>query len=619
MKLLSTSVDASLAVGSPELQQRVLQTRERASHELVPSSMLVGLLSAPGIVWVLWDEVPHDMLLAWLGARFLISAARLGHTWRFLHTGACTTRKSFNAFRALAAVDGLLWGTMGWAMTPVSHLDIAIVTISTCIGVAAIGAFMLQVDMPSTVLFIVPILLPNGIYATGRHDRLGLFCLIAIVGLMVLFIMEARRSNRRIIELLMLRFQSDDLTQAQAEALSQARILSKTKSRFVATMSHEMRTPLHGILGLVRLLRKRDNDPLSARQLDLIRSSGDHLVNVINDVLDFAKLEAGGLPVHHQRFNLNALLCEMAETANVTACDKGLEVLLESNMPRDAEVKGDPVRIRQILHNLLGNAIKFTQEGSVSLLLKHDEATGLVSFHIKDTGVGIPENELSKVFEAFHQAEGTYQRRFGGTGLGLTISRELARAMEGDITCSSKWGEGSVFTLTLPLTVLTEKEAPHERPAPLSALLVPVIQVREGHVPHVLLVEDNPVNALVAEAELRRLGLKVTVLNNGQQALDWLASQTTDLVLMDCEMPVMDGIEATKRIRALERASGKPPVRVVALTANGLETYVDRCVAAGMDDHLSKPFRSEELEHTLSRHIGLSLPRSDAGRWLAKA
>jgi signal transduction histidine kinase/CheY-like chemotaxis protein len=616
MQPFSSSVDVASEARSSALELRVQQTRERAAHEMLPNSMVVGLVAALGVLWVLWDSVSHTSLLTWYGARVLISVARLGHAMVFLRWRTLLSRNPLYSYRVLAAIDGLVWGAMGWAITPLDQLDIAVVTISACIGIAAIGAFILHVDMPSTALFIAPIMLPNAIYAEGRHDRLGLFCMIAVTGLMVLFLQEARRSNRRIVELLRLRFQSEQLTQAQAEALNQARVLSETKSRFVATMSHEMRTPLHGILGLVRLLRQRENDPLASRQLDLIRSSGDHLVNVINDVLDFARLEADGLPVHPQRFDLHGLLNEMAETANVTACDKGLELLLEVDMPRDADVHGDPVRIRQILHNLLGNAIKFTQHGAVSLRVTRASDADIVSFEVKDTGIGIAPHELARVFEAFHQAEGTYQRRFGGTGLGLTISRELARAMGGDITCSSQRGEGSVFTLTLPLrmvhsghTMVEAAAAPAASLAASPAAFEKPDHVDGDHAPHVLLVEDNPVNALVAEAELQRLGVHVTVLNNGRQALDWLACQAVDLVLMDCEMPEMDGIEATRRIREHERTSGKPPVTIVALTANGLDTYAERCVDAGMNDHLSKPFRPEELEQTLSRHLRLVVPQ----------
>jgi CheY-like chemotaxis protein len=350
---------------------------------------------------------------------------------------------------------------------------------------------------------------------------------------------------------------------------------------------------LHGILGLIRLLRERENDPLATRQLDLVRSSGDHLLNVISDVLDFARLEVDGLPVHEQRFNLHALISEMTETAQVTASEKGLSLSHRIDLPSGVDVQGDPIRIRQVLHNLLGNAIKFTSAGSVRLHVARDSG-GWVCFQVHDTGIGIPVAEQALVFEAFHQAEGTYQRRFGGTGLGLTISRELARAMGGELSCFSEVDQGSVFTLALPLPSVGDVMRVVHSPA-------------QDKVPHVLLVEDNPVNAMVAEAELQRLGVRVTVIDNGRQAVDWLEAQQPDLVLMDCEMPVMDGIETTRCIRERERVTGRSQVDIVALTANGPDIYAGRCQAVGMSDHLSKPFRPDDLARMLSRHLRLNL------------
>ncbi len=588
-----------------------MKTREHAAHERMRWSMLFGVIAAMGVCAVLEDQVPHHLLLAWLGVRLGVSVVRLFFTLRFMK-GAQRVGKPFRFYRVLCALDGLAWGALGWAVTPIHQLDVAIVTICVLVGLASLGSSMLHVDLPSASLFVLPMLLPNALHALSRHDRLGVFCAFALTGLTLLLILEARRANRRIVELMRLRFQSEQVTRAQAEALAQARALSETKSRFVATMSHEMRTPLHGILGLVRLLRQRESDALSLRQLDLIRSSGDHLVNVINDVLDFARLEAHGLPVQAQPFNLHAMLSEVAETASVTACEKGLVLELQVDLPRHVDTLGDPVRIRQVLNNLLGNAIKFTQEGFVHLHVARDAASGLVSFGVQDTGIGIPASEQAQIFQAFHQAEGTYQRRFGGTGLGLTISRELALAMGGELSCVSESGQGSLFTLALPLPeVASGTGLPSERESDAgdSAHQVDLASFTLAHerAPHVLVVEDNPVNALVVEAELQRLGIEVTVVTGGRQALDWLASQRTDLILMDCEMPEMDGIETTICVREFEQSSGRSTVPIVALTANGPEAYAGRCANAGMNDYLSKPFHVDELTRLLARHLRRSL------------
>lgn len=591
--------DQAIQASCPELVSRVAQARIRAMHEMLPASIVFGLITALAVAVVLRDRVPHALLAAWLGARLLASVARFLHSSWFLRsdqTGRDQAASLF-AYRALACVDGLCWGMLGWMLTPVLRLDIAIVTIGVLIGVAALGTFMLQIDLPSAGLFIVPLLLPNSIYPLLRQDDLGVFCAVSVFGLMVLLLAEARRSNLRIMELLTLRFQSEQVTQVQAEALKQAQALSETRSRFVATMSHEMRTPLHGMLGLVRLLRQREQDLQAGHQLDLIRGSGEHLVNVINDILDFSRMEEGGLPLHHQPFDLRALLREVAETSNVNACEKGLSLTVQIDMTHDSEVTGDPVRVRQVLHNLLGNAIKFTPQGFVSLHARHDANSGLACIEVRDSGIGIPPQEQDRIFEAFHQAEGTYQRRFGGTGLGLTISRDLCRAMGGDLVCQSEAGQGSVFTFTLPLPAHHRQAEARSTPSPVRHSLA------TDMAPHVLLVDDNPVNALVAEAELHNMGIKVTVITNGRDAVDWLAHQRADLVLMDCEMPEMDGFEATRQIRERERQLGERPVSIVALTANGRDTCAERCQGAGMNDHLCKPFRPVDLARTLARYL----------------
>jgi two-component system, sensor histidine kinase len=421
-------------------------------------------------------------------------------------------------------------------------------------------------------------------------------------------LMEAARVNRRMSELIAFRLQHERVLQAQAQALEQAKQLSEAKSRFVATMSHEMRTPLHGMLGLVRMLRSRIQDAVDLHQLDLMRSTGEHLVSVINAVLDFSKMEAGRLPLHQADFAIEPLLKDLAETTQVVAQDKGLRLTVELDMAPSTQVRGDPVRIRQVLHNLLGNAIKFTPSGHVHLRAHWRPETGILTVAVMDTGVGIAAADQARIFDAFHQAEGTYQRRFGGTGLGLTISRELCRAMGGELSCQSTVGQGSTFTFSLPLSVplsapSTEaptsntKAAPPQPVATTSALASSC---------QVLLVEDNPVNALVAEAELARLGIEVTTVCSGTEALTQLSKHPYGLVLMDCEMPGMDGIEATRRIREMERRAGRTACRIVALTANGRDMYEERGIPAGMDDYLSKPFNSEELEQVIRRQQDLA-------------
>ncbi len=565
--------------------------------------MVFGLLTAAGVVAVLQDKMAHGLLAAWFAARLLISIARLAHSHLCGPGGKASGRHELLIYRTLAALDSIAWSALGWALTPIHQLDIAVVTICVLVGVAALATCMLHVDFITASLFVGPILLPNAVLAATRQDSLGWFCALAFTGLAVALVMEARRSNLRIIELLRLRLQSEKVAQAQALALQQARMLSDTKGRFLATMSHEMRTPLHGMLGLVRLLRQREQDPQAVHRLDLVRSSGEHLVSVINDILDFSSLEAGHLPLHERPFKLRDLLEEVSDTTTVTATENGLTLQLQLDLDGEEFVMGDPVRIRQVLHNLLGNAVKFTSKGFISLNAKRDALSDQIRIEVQDTGIGIPSHEQALVFEAFHQAEGTYQHRLGGAGLGLAISRELCRAMGGNLECRSEVGLGSIFTFTLPLPVVQGERT--TQPGALEGLAAAGRAAWADQLPepHVLLVEDNPVNALVAQAELQLLGVKVTLLVNGREAVDWLASQQADLVLMDCEMPVLDGFEATREIRQREQLTGSTPVSIVALTANAPDLCSERCRDAGMNGQLTKPFRSQDLVQTLALHL----------------
>jgi len=434
-------------------------------------------------------------------------------------------------------------------------------------------------------------------------------------------LLEGERSARRITELLWLRFTTDRIAQERAEALKLAQRHSAVKDQFLATMSHEMRTPLHGILGLARLVSQK----LPARpgvlnesreHLALIERSGEHLLSIISDVLDFSRIEAGKLQIDQSPFDLHALIDDVLSLLAVTAAEKGLPLVRDIDLPSPCMVYGDAARVRQVLHNLVGNAIKFTDMGQVRVRAhrntcpddKPDSGCAKrIIFQVEDTGIGIAPEQQAMVFDAFHQADGSFVRRHRGTGLGLTISREIARAMNGDIVCESTLGKGSVFTLNVPLPAVTNSEPTRFLVTRPSTLMHELAHAPDAprFVGHVLLAEDNPVNALVAQAILAQLGLKVTHVEDGLQALEVLnpPGHGIDIVLMDCQMPVLDGIEATRRLRCLEQEQGRPSLPVIALTANVMSQDRDRCRAAGMDDHLAKPFTPEDLSAVLKSHL----------------
>lgn len=584
------------------LNLRIRHARTGMLMGHISSISLLSCVFASAMCWLIYPLVDTMVIWPWLAAKWLVLVPRIWHARAFSKSEDQNQSHWYTVFMVLLAVDGFLWGGVGWWLTPVNQLDLAAVTLACVVGVAATGSFMMHMDGRAAAVLQFTVLGPNALYCLARQDQFGLFGALSLAGFAVILQIETARAQRRMGELLHLRFALEKVAKEREEARYLAEHHSDAKSRFLATMSHEMRTPLSGILGLTRMLREEESRPQVRRRLELVERSGEHLLTVLTDVLDFSKIEAGHVQIDKRPFDLALLIDEVVGLSNVTAKDKGLSLLVLSNLAACHPVVGDPMRVRQVLHNLLGNAIKFTDKGRVMLRVTRTLGSDDVEIEVEDTGIGIPEDELSHIFDAFHQVDGARRRRQDGTGLGLTISKQLCQAMGGELRCSSRVGQGSRFvcTLSLPVGQIMAE----------SAELAPVDGAGERSGLsgcRILLVEDNPINVMVAEASLRQLGVDVRVVDDGQKALDWLSGQQADLILMDCVMPVMDGYEATRLIRLREQERGWPRVPIVALTATTDPQEHHKCLGSGMDGFLSKPFAREDLITVLREHLGETL------------
>jgi signal transduction histidine kinase/ActR/RegA family two-component response regulator len=390
-------------------------------------------------------------------------------------------------------------------------------------------------------------------------------------------------------------------TEELQAALDLANSAQRAKDQFLATMSHEIRTPMNAVIGLAALLRDTSLDATQQQYLSMLQASGEHLLALINDVLDFSKIEAGRLEIEWRPMQFGPALELVRTITEPQARAKGLgfEIHVDSGLP--ASVLCDELRWRQVLINLVGNAIKFTREGSVAVRLGQAGGVGAdarqLFCEVSDTGVGIAPEAQARIFEPFLQADGSTTRTHGGTGLGLAISRRIAQALGGSLTLSSEPGRGSTFRLEWPLREVGSTG--------VAAIDGPVRDADPRQL-RILLVEDNPINQLVANGLLEKAGCSADLATDGVDAVEKAHSGGYDLILMDMQMPRLDGLGATRRIRSLPLAS--QPV-ILAMTANAFEEDRQQCLAAGMNDFLSKPLAFETFKAALARAASLAHSR----------
>lgn len=385
-----------------------------------------------------------------------------------------------------------------------------------------------------------------------------------------------------------------DANEKIREALAKAEAANRSKTIFLANMSHEIRTPMNGVLGAAELLQESPLNEEQSSYLDIISKSSHALLGIINDILDLSKIESGNLDIEYTDFDLHAMVQDLYQLFADASRRKNLALTSVYQAELSTCWRGDSQRIRQVLTNLISNAIKFTDSGQIHIAVSAQELSEQryqVDIAVTDTGIGIPTDKLEHIFSAFRQADSSTSRRYGGTGLGLTISRRLAMAMQGDIVVDSTPGEGSRFCLSLPLTVGDARQLPDT-----SSLSLTRPRRFQGQV---LLAEDNPVNQKITLKILQKLGFSAEVAENGDVAITMVRQQQYDLVLMDINMPLVDGIEATERIRDLAMPGSQVPI--LALTANAMMEDQERCLAAGMNGFVAKPIQLERLADAIAK------------------
>ena len=441
--------------------------------------------------------------------------------------------------------------------------------VSRRIGLAALTALLLHVLVTAWITF------------EPRYALQVILSLIAVFSFFAYVLQYALQSEQTALGM------EEAIALAQARE-AEAASANQAKTAFLATMSHEIRTPLNGVLGMAQVM---EGDELSAAQrerLRVVRESGSALTLILNDVLDLARIEAGQLELRPEPFDLRELLVGCGQTFTALAEGKGLTHDLVIARSATGAYLGDAGRLRQILHNLLSNAVKFTVAGGVSIAARFE--SGLLELTVADTGPGVAPDEQERLFGRFVLLDDIATRRHGGAGLGLAISRELARAMGGDITLYSRPGEGSAFTVSLPFPRVEAETpaAPTAGPATAPGL-------------RVLAAEDNPTNQLVLRSVLRQAGIEPMIVEDGARAVEAWRTGAWDLVLMDIHMPVMDGLAALRMIRDQEVAESLPRTPIIALTANAMRHQVEHLLAAGMDDHVGKPIDVTELLRAVDR------------------
>ena len=638
MSHVASPSQPAIAPPGGALAQRVraelLRTAYHDSLSGAPFAIGVALLFAYAALGAFSARV----VLPWAALTLACNFVRLGSRWAYFRrpVPAEATARWTAIFVLVSALNGLSWGVGAWLFyTPhesIYRVMVVLALAGLTTGASRLLAPIVAANLSYVYLAIGPLMVRALTHADKSDTRSYVLTTMCVLYLIYMSI-AARQQVATLRRTVRLGYEKAELVESLGAAKERAENLnrnlsaeiarrevietelraaseralaaSRAKSDFLATMSHEIRTPMNGIIGMLRIVRDTPLSETQREHVETAAASADTLLDLLSNLLDFSKIEAGHLDLERIPFSPATIARSVVDILRPRAADKGLALDLELAPGLPTSATGDPTRIRQILFNLVGNALKFTPRGRVlvRVALENVSANGTpaLGFVVSDTGIGIDEEALARIFRPFTQGDSSMSRRFGGTGLGLAISQRLAEAMSGTLTAQSQPGRGAEFRFTLPLA--QGASAPASRTLSGNEFVPPQLRGR------VLVVEDDRINQRVIRYFLKQMGLETHLAEDGQTAIDLALQQDWDAVLMDCQLPGVDGLEATRQIRARRPERALP---IIAITANASTQDRTACLAAGMNDFLTKPIRVELLAASLQKWLARDAGASPA-------